>query len=112
MWSCWFGRVGTGEEGGDGWTWPGFRGQRNTGTGEAYDDSLCEAFSGALEREVLRRCRFRAHDETRSTLFRTWRRSRTRDAGTGPWGTGRPRSVRGGSQRDVKMAALTCPRKR
>jgi putative transposase len=34
-----------------------------------YDNTLCEAFFATLNREVLRRCRFRTREEARSVLF-------------------------------------------
>jgi putative transposase len=37
--------------------------------GDAYDNALCEAFFGTLNREVLSRCRFRTREEARSVLF-------------------------------------------
>jgi putative transposase len=37
--------------------------------GDAYDNALCEAFFATLNREVLRRCRFRTREEARSVLF-------------------------------------------
>ena len=37
--------------------------------GDAYDNALCEAFFATLDREVLRRCRFRTREEARSVLF-------------------------------------------
>jgi putative transposase len=36
---------------------------------DAYDNALCEAFFATLNREVLRRCRFRTREEARSVLF-------------------------------------------
>jgi hypothetical protein len=37
--------------------------------GDAYDNALCEAFFATLNREVVRRCRFRTREEARSVLF-------------------------------------------
>jgi putative transposase len=37
--------------------------------GDAYDNALCEAFFATVNREVLRRCRFRTREEARSVLF-------------------------------------------
>jgi hypothetical protein len=37
--------------------------------GDAYENALCEVFFATLNREVLRRCRFRTRDEARSVLF-------------------------------------------